>query len=64
MQSGRQRLDQQRLLIGEDRAKVKDEAVLFYARDHGNAGGGAAESLFQLGRGISRAGDSNHFGRQ
>src|SRR4029077_17195874 len=48
--SSRDGVEQQRLLLREHRAQIEDEAVVFDARNHRDAGRGAAEALFPLGR--------------
>src|ERR1700674_285222 len=64
MQGGSECLDEQRLLLGEDGAEVENEAVVFDAGDHGNTGGGAAQTLLKFSRRITGAGDADDFGWQ
>ena len=56
-----ERGDEQRLLFGEDGAKIEEQPVIFNAGDDGDAFRSAAESLLKLRRGIAGAGDANEF---
>src|SRR5260370_11025486 len=61
MQHSNESFDQQRLLFGEHGAEVEDKPVVFDAGDDGDAGRGAAQTLFKFRRGVARARDSNDF---
>ena len=41
---------QLRLLFREDRAEIEDDAIVFDARDDGNAAGGSAQALLRVWR--------------
>src|SRR5260370_34436645 len=64
VESSSKRLEQQRLLFGKNGAQVENQAIVFDARDDGDAGGSTPQTLLPLRRGGAAAGDSNDFSRK
>src|SRR5208283_921530 len=63
-QGGNQRLQQRRLLLGEDGAQIEQQPIALDARNHGNSSGRLPQASLKLDRRITGAGDAQHGRRQ